>query len=93
MNWIKVTNPRLEVPRDESAFLAIWKGRICIAQFSEDEWCYFISWFPAEIPSTVNLNQHDEARFEYWMPLPEWPEEYKLLSKSYTKGVLPEKPK
>lgn len=24
MTWIKVTDPRLEVPRDESVFLAIW---------------------------------------------------------------------
>lgn len=74
MKWIKINDSRLEIPRDGSEFLAIWKGIVCIAQFDEDEGRYYITFQPAVYPGNSRIPQEREVKFTHWMPLPETPD-------------------
>lgn len=48
IKWQEVKSPD-DLPRTEEVFLAIWKGRICIAQFYRDTGCFYLSFEPAAI--------------------------------------------
>lgn len=74
MEWISV-NGSQELPRDESVFLAIWKGRICMTQYDKDEGRFFIMFDPAIYGASWMLSQDRECKFTHWMPLPDEPKE------------------
>lgn len=75
MKWIKV-NSRHDLPRNGQEFLAIWKGRKCLAQHDEEEDRFYISWAVADSPSSMYVPQDREGKFNYWMPLPDYPEDW-----------------
>lgn len=84
MEWIPIKYdeaPELlpgKLPKNE-VFLAIWRGRICLTQFEEDEYRYYIISDPAIYPQCQAVDHDRFGKFDYWMPLPEMPEEYKQL--------------
>ncbi len=79
MNWITIKNteyPRHEMPMDGSTFISLWKGRISLTQFDEEEGRFYIIWFPAEYPASARIEQEREDKFTHWMKLPGLPEDY-----------------
>lgn len=74
-NKVEFSGNYPHIPRDESIFLVIWKGRISLAQYCKEEGRFFISFAPAEYEWSVKLDQDRENKFTYWMPLPEAPKD------------------
>lgn len=72
MNWNKIefSGNYPHIPRDGSNFLAIWKGRICICQYDEEEGRFFICFDPGDYCSTMKVSQDRENKFSHWQPLP-----------------------
>ena len=69
-----------DLPKSGKSFMAIWNGRICIAQYHDDEERFWISYDPAACESNgAHLDKTSELRISYWFPLvyPDcYPEEY-----------------
>ena len=74
MEWIKITE-KTQLPL-EGQFLAIWKGRICIVEYDEDLDRFEICFEPAQT-GTYRIEPEGWAKFYYWMPLPDFPQEWK----------------
>lgn len=64
IQWKEINSPD-ELPRDEKSFLAIWKGRICIAQYDEDKNCFFISFDPSDIVHSWEIAKDRERKFTH----------------------------
>jgi hypothetical protein len=74
MEWIKVENSH-ELPRNGDIFLAIWKGRISMCQFDQEEGRFYIMFEPADYSQSWCIDQSRENKFTHWMSLPEKPKE------------------
>lgn len=77
MNWIKVNNPRLDMPIDGRPFISLWKGRISLTQFDLDEHRFYIMFDPAEYSQAWQIPQERENKFTDWMELPDYPQDFK----------------
>jgi hypothetical protein len=71
MNWIQVDD-KLILPRDESIFLVVWKGRISLCQYCSDENRFYIIFEPT-YHDDAHLDETAEKRISHWMPLPHNP--------------------
>lgn len=70
---------RVQLPKDR-IILTMWKGRISLSKYDEDEGRWFIIWDPVEYVPMM-LPQERENKFTHWMDLPkepEYPEDYIL---------------
>ncbi len=75
MKWIKNNfEDGRELPKDGRDFLALWKGRICIAAFDEDMGRFYICFDPISGVS-CRVSQDRERKFTHWAKL-EYPEDY-----------------
>jgi hypothetical protein len=76
MNWIKLVRagPQYNIPRDGTIFLTFFKGRVCMAQFDEEEGRFYIICDPTD-SQCWRLNQEREHKFTHWMPLPAAPKD------------------
>lgn len=75
ITWKKVTG-RHDLPRDGREFLVLWKGRMSLAQFDEEEGIFYIVWDPADC-APMGVDQHREGKFNYWADMPDYPLEYR----------------
>lgn len=75
MKWIKV-DKKSDMPMDGTVFLSLWKGRISITSFDEDEGRFYIMFDPSEYSQSMEVPSHRQNKFTHWMPLPDKPEDY-----------------
>lgn len=68
MKWIKIQNrenARAELPLDRQ-FFALWKGHVSLAQYDEEDDCFYVCFSPAEYESPWKISPERENKFEYW---------------------------
>lgn len=71
MKWIEVKQDN-DLPRDGRPFLAVWKGRICFAQYDDEDRKFFLSYEPSW--TGIFSIGHDRIhKFTHWAPLPHIP--------------------
>jgi hypothetical protein len=71
MEW-KEVNSIYDLPKDR-CFLVMWKGRVCLCNYDEEEGRFYIIWDPTDWP--MRVEQTRESKFHFWMELPS--EKYK----------------
>lgn len=76
INWIPVIT-RNFMPMDGSNFLSIWKGRICLTKYDEEENSFWICMDADRF--TAIIGPERENKFTHWMPLPHNPFDDKEL--------------
>lgn len=54
-----------DLPRNGQIFIAIWKGRLCIVQYSIEEQCFYTSFNPAQLPR-FKIDQDKVDYFEFY---------------------------
>ena len=75
MKWIKIEHPS-ELPKDGREFIALWKGRVCWAQYCTEENRFFLIYDPAYCTGLSPLPQDREHKFTHYMEIPSDPEDY-----------------
>ncbi len=73
--WIKVDDQH-GLPRDGKECIALWKGRLCIAQCDTDENRFYICFGPAD-GSSWQIAQDREHKFTHYLLVDDlYPEDY-----------------
>lgn len=73
--WYKVQD--IPMPKDRE-IIAMWKGRRGIAQYDDEDGCWYFLYGPIEISYEHGCSIDEEAsiKFSYWCELPEYPQEW-----------------
>lgn len=77
MKWNKVPDhcrSREVLPKD-GEFLALWKGSICLCEYSMEENCFWIAMYPSQQAGFMRVSHDREGKFTHWCQL-ELPEDY-----------------
>jgi hypothetical protein len=75
VNWINIKTSS-QLPRNGRVFLSLWKGRICLTQYDEDESRFYIMFDPADYSQSWQITPERENKFTHYMELPELPIDY-----------------
>jgi hypothetical protein len=73
MNWINVKDQTL--PKDESTFLALWKGQFCLASWDSEIQRFWLQMLPGQMSGDMKVDPEREGKFTHWCKL-EYPEDY-----------------
>ncbi len=72
--WLPVRDHR-DLPKDR-VFISLWKGRISLTEYDEDEDKFYIVFDPAQYEYSMPLDTDRIGKFTHWMELPNIPEDY-----------------
>lgn len=73
LNWKKVKF-RSDLPKDGHTFLCLWKGRISLCQYDEEEKAFYLIYDPAE-QGSFRLAQERESKISHIITL-DYPNSY-----------------
>jgi len=73
MKWLSAKDAPL--PKDESTFLALWKGQFCLAAWDEEDNRFWVCWMPNQSTISWKVDPEREGKFTHWAKL-ERPEDY-----------------
>lgn len=72
-NWKTLNNLDHFVPRDRKV-IALYRGRICFCEWSDEDNHYWICMDPCE--SVMMVAKEREGKFTHYMDLPEMPSDW-----------------
>ncbi len=73
IKWINVKDNCL--PKDESTFLALWKGQFCLAAWDSEIERFYLQMLPGTYVSDMEVEPEREAKFTHWARL-QYPDDY-----------------
>ena len=69
-NWnpVEKTYARTTIPLDREV-LVIYRGRIGLCEWSDEERCFWIAWTPVEFDA-MRVCAENEHKISFWMDIP-----------------------